>query len=99
MSIIDEALKVAARKAFVREEVSEEVFRTRYAICQRCEHFNEKDKSCGICGCYMEVKARARVHSTKKHPFGEVTHCPDGRWSEQDAELIEFYKKNQNNNG
>ena len=93
MNIIDEALKVAARAFFVLEEVPDDVFEMRFSKCQQCEHFDPDKEKCKDCGCYMRVKAKAKVHKTLRRPHGEVTHCPKAKWSDEDQLLIEFYQK------
>lgn len=93
MNIIDEALKVAARAVFVMEEVPDDVFEMRFSKCQQCEYFDPDKEKCKDCGCYMRVKAKSRVHRTRKRPQGEVTHCTKAKWSYEDRPLIEFYQK------
>jgi hypothetical protein len=44
---------------------SEEEFKTRMNLCRACPNLTEKD-TCGLCGCYMPVKAGWKT-----------TECPD----------------------
>jgi hypothetical protein len=38
-------------------------------ICKQCEHFNDKLKLCGQCGCFMPAKTRLPDQ-----------HCPINKW-------------------
>lgn len=49
--------------------VTDEVYKQRIGVCEACDKFNA-DKTCQICGCNMEIKAR----------WGEQ-ECPIGKWS------------------
>lgn len=89
MSILDEALKIAADKAFVHERVSEELAAWRLSVCNGCENYNAKQKKCKVCGCYMEVKVKARTNFNPKKMRNEITHCPNGFWN--DAEIVAQY--------
>lgn len=40
------------------QKCSEEVYRTRLAVCQACGHL--RDGTCGLCGCYVEARAAKR---------------------------------------
>jgi ribosomal protein L37E len=93
---IQDLLKLAAKNVLVIEEVPEYEALRRYAICEACpsKQFNAKKKTCKICGCFMEVKTKARVHRTKKFPQGQITHCPAGHWGEQEKTIIAFYENN-----
>ena len=66
----------------------------RLAVCQGCEHFVEKTRSCGplvteafkdskLCGCHMPTKARLKVSS-----------CPLGKWEAEikESDLAEIRK-------
>jgi len=46
----------------------EETAKKRIAKCVDCQQF-KKNKSCGICGCYMPAKARS-----------PKSHCPMKLW-------------------
>jgi len=41
----------------------------RMSICESCEHFQQKNKSCMLCGCYMEVKT-----------WVPIFKCPKNKW-------------------
>lgn len=53
------------------KNVSEEEFERRMGVCNSCIHLvKEKDKDiCGICGCYMNVKAKWKT-----------AECPKNKW-------------------
>lgn len=49
------------------EQVSVEEYESRLAICKECELLNAG--TCGACGCYVELRAAAKVG-----------HCPYRKW-------------------
>lgn len=51
------------------ENVSKEEFKKRIDICNSCIHFVGKKEICGICGCYMSVKAKWKT-----------SECPKDKW-------------------
>lgn len=51
------------------EEVSDADRKTRFQICQDCEELEKKWHTCGICKCWMPVKARL-----------PKMKCPAGKW-------------------
>lgn len=51
--------------------VSEEVKLQRLGVCNNCEDFNIKLKTCKQCGCYMPAKAMFATSS-----------CPNKKWIE-----------------
>jgi hypothetical protein len=50
--------------------VSEEVKSQRLSICNKCEDFNKKLKTCKNCGCYMPAKTMFAGSS-----------CPSEKWT------------------
>lgn len=42
-------------------------YETRLAVCKECEHLNAG--TCGACGCYVELRAAAKI-----------SRCPYGKW-------------------
>ena len=52
--------------------VSKEEYLKRAEICNSCVHFIKKDNSCGICGCWMEVKAKWRTSKCPKEKWGST---------------------------
>lgn len=51
--------------------VSEEVKLQRLSVCNNCEDFSKKLKTCKQCGCYMPAKSMFAVSS-----------CPSKKWTE-----------------
>ena len=48
-------------------KVSQEVYDDRLKTCSSCEHL--KDTQCGICGCYVNLKAKWSTET-----------CPKNKW-------------------
>ena len=38
--------------------VSEETYNSRMEVCKSCEQFDQKQKRCYMCGCFMENKMK-----------------------------------------
>lgn len=51
------------------KRVSFKTYVQRLTACSRCRVFDDKNWTCGVCGCYMDKKAKM---STEK--------CPKGVW-------------------
>jgi|5_EtaG_2_1085323.scaffolds.fasta_scaffold03427_4 hypothetical protein len=49
--------------------VPKEEFIRRAGICDSCVHFIHNQSTCGICGCWMDVKAKWRK-----------SKCPKDKW-------------------
>ena len=49
--------------------------RKRLSTCRECEHYKPITRRCGVCGCFVEVKARI--------PYFQ---CPEGKWEVYDKE-------------
>lgn len=45
-------MRIDLLPAELREKVNQ-----RLAICNACEHYNKDTSRCGVCGCFMKVKA------------------------------------------
>ena len=66
-------------KSFIKEliryirggtpNVSDEQYELRLKACNSCEHLIAKDRKCGLCGCWVDNKAK-----------WATTDCPDKRW-------------------
>ena len=50
-----------------QDMASDSEYERRLAICQDCEKLNEG--TCMSCGCYVELRAAAKI-----------SRCPKGRW-------------------
>lgn len=51
------------------KRVSFKIYVQRLTACSRCPYLNIENWTCGVCGCYMDKKAKM---STEK--------CPKGVW-------------------
>ena len=49
--------------------VQKEEYLRRAEICDSCVHFIKKSNTCGVCGCWMHVKAK-----------WETSTCPKDKW-------------------
>jgi hypothetical protein len=49
--------------------VPESVYQNRYEICLSCPLLNQKMKTCGLCGCFMKLKATL-----------PNAYCPENKW-------------------
>lgn len=80
-------LEGAWNTVFVKESI-EKVHDERMMICGSCEHKTAK-KTCGICGCFLEVKTRCLS-----------CECPIKKWEavasqKEDIEIDERLKKEE----
>ena len=48
-------------------------YRERIRRCMQCENMNIVSGRCGICGCFIKIKAKYD---------GKYFNCPKGYWSE-----------------
>lgn len=92
MGLINETLKTGARFFLAVEEHNDkELTEFRLSVCQSCDQFDREDRTCTVCGCFMDIKAPLRTNKTAV--FGgkiEETHCPLGRWN--DKETANLYR-------
>ena len=51
------------------EYVDEELFNSRYSICQLCPELIKLTKQCKKCGCFMAMKTKLKQ-----------AECPIGKW-------------------
>lgn len=49
--------------------VPEEIYSSRFDVCQSCEHLMSITNICKKCGCFMKTKC-AMGHA----------YCPEGKW-------------------
>ena len=49
------------------DRVSEEEYENRLSVCRECEKL--LSGTCGVCGCYVELRA-----------VGKASHCPKKKW-------------------
>lgn len=84
MSWIEDAKKLAAATVLVKETVDDELAAWRFSICNACELLDRERIVCTVCGCYMQIKTKAKTSRSPARPLGEVTHCPMGKWNDKD---------------
>jgi len=60
--------------------VSDEIYMERTAICKSCERFDDLEKRCFECGCYVPAKAKIIVDS-----------CPLNKWKDLSKEWEETF--------
>lgn len=61
----------------------------RLRCCDTCEH--NLGTSCALCGCYIDLKAESLTNVNTDTGKIEITHCPDGRWADED--IMKYYQK------
>ena len=49
-------------------------YNARLSVCSGCDKYNHTLKTCGVCGCFMPLKAGASMMT-----------CPDNKWGESDS--------------
>jgi hypothetical protein len=91
MSWMQDLLKLAADKVLVKEQVEQDVADMRWQTCWPCENMDHENKTCKICGCFIELKIWAKVSRSPQRPMGEITHCPIGKW--QDKDIANHYRE------
>lgn len=88
--MVDELLKLAAKKVLAQEPVDDLEASRRMAICNACPSLIIEGLRCGECGCYLEIKTRCKTNRSFARPNGEITHCPLGKWG--DIEIANYYR-------
>jgi len=86
-------IKKTAAKFFLAVEELPDIKEAdrRMNICLGCDKFRNDDQTCGVCGCFMDVKTKLKTNHDGL--FGKVieTHCPLGRWG--DKEIANKYRR------
>lgn len=91
MGLLDDILHLAAEKIIVKEKVSPEVSKERYALCLECSHRDKVADKCTVCGCFLDLKTGAKINWNALKNRNEITHCPLGKWN--DLETANTYRK------
>ena len=82
--IYTKILKKGANMLFQVELLKDQsVIAFRMDMCNRCPNFNAEYETCGICGCFMDVKTTHLLTRNVKRGRIETTHCPIGRWNDK----------------
>ena len=90
MSWFDEVKKIAAEKMLVLEQADAATADMRWKTCWGCDQMEHSNKTCRICGCYIEMKIWSKSSRSLARPTGEITHCPLGKW--EDKDLANHYR-------
>tara|TARA_R100000734_G_C3299987_1_gene90758 strand:+ start:702 stop:1100 length:399 start_codon:yes stop_codon:yes gene_type:complete len=72
---------------------TDEVYKDRLAICKSCKHYFELTGQCGICLCFMKIKARLSHLSCPKKYWNKTTdiEIPDTLPNEIIEEIKNIY--------
>ncbi|MGD1873255.1 MAG: DUF6171 family protein [Mastigocoleus sp.] len=69
-NLFSEAYKTAKQGLCGNTVLAEkDTVESRLEICANCEQFNNEEKRCRVCGCFMMVKANLKV-----------AECPESKW-------------------
>lgn len=74
----NQALTWVLGDTFVEQEIKDQ----RIKICNECPNL-KKDRSCSLCGCYIDVKAEMKTNLNPKTLKYEITHCDAGKWNDE----------------
>jgi hypothetical protein len=91
MGVLDQALHYIAEKVIVRELVSDQIAKERFEECLKCPYRDAEENKCTRCGCFLDLKTKARVNWNPRQNRNEITHCPLGKWG--DLETTNTYLK------
>lgn len=63
-------------------QVSDAIYEARVSKCKDCPHHNSTLNQCGVCGCFLAIKARLMYDPVVQERTGEKTEttCPEGKW-------------------
>jgi bacterioferritin-associated ferredoxin len=92
MSFLDKAKELGtaavglARLAFGgydSTQVSDAVYQQRITTCKGCPHYKATLSQCGVCGCFLAIKARLEYDPVAQERTGQKTktECPNGLWT------------------
>lgn len=91
VQMFDNTMKRAAAAALEVETMEDTiVVSERLKTCSECVHRNAEREKCGVCGCYIQIKATMKVNHNPIYLQTEFTHCPMGKWG--DLEIANHYR-------
>jgi len=64
--------------------VNNEIYRERTAICKTCDKFDDLERRCMECGCYIPAKARIILDSCPLNKWKDVS----GEWERMFSNLL-----------
>lgn len=70
---------------------NEAIAEARMKTCEGCNRFDKENLTCGVCGCFMDIKTKLEVYRNAKKLRNEITHCPMGKWG--DKQIANIYRK------
>lgn len=93
--IKNKALHLIAETLIVKEQVGKDQAAWRMGICEGCSRNNKKENPpygvCMDCGCFLDLKPKSKINWNPKKMRNEITHCPNGFWS--DKEIANVYRE------
>jgi hypothetical protein len=92
MSFLEKAYEIAtaasglaklAAGGYDRTQVDADTFAARMSACKKCPHYRKALNQCGVCGCFLSIKARLLYDAVAEERTGEKqkTKCPEGLWN------------------
>lgn len=91
MNIFEEALRLAAKTVLVTGEVAGDEAAKRFSACLECDKRNAAQNKCEVCGCFLDVKTKAKSNWNARRLRNEITHCPLGKW--EDLNTANMYRQ------
>ncbi len=89
--VVETIARAGAKAVLAREPHGDsELTAFRLSVCQGCGDFYKEDQTCGLCGCFMDIKAELKTNINPRKRRLETTHCPAGKWN--DKETANFYR-------
>jgi hypothetical protein len=90
--IFTQFLKAGAKIVFEVELLKDRALVDfRMNTCRGCNKFDKEEQTCGVCGCFMDVKTTHKTTRNLKKLRIETTHCPMGKWN--DKEIANHYRQ------
>lgn len=88
----NEILKQLAEGLLAKEEHGlEGLTEARVSACNSCEELLTAGRQCGVCKCFVDVKAKFQTNRDPELGGKTViTHCPLGKWG--DRALANLYR-------
>ena len=79
------SIKALLARHLVIEKATLQTKLNRLNVCSSCEFLREKEemKICGVCGCFLELKAASLININHRKRRIEITHCPLGKWNDR----------------
>lgn len=86
MGIIRQTKQAAARALLAKDEHGKpDLTEFRIKTCEACREFDAEERTCTVCGCFIDIKAELKTNRNPLKLRTEITHCPFGRWNDKDT--------------